>query len=50
MERISVISNLAVTTGIAVGDIPQTILFLRESLNLNKLPSLEVDLKITSSL
>ena len=45
----SVVSNLAVTTGIAV-DYSREDFFSRDSLNLNKFPSLQMDLKTTWSL
>ena len=49
LERFSVISNHAVTTPIAV-DYSRKDFFLRQSSNLNKLPSLQVDLKTTLKL
>ena len=49
LEQFSIVSNLAVTTRVAV-DCSREVFFSRESLNLNKLPSLQVDLKTTLSL
>ena len=49
LEQFSIVSNLAVTTSVAV-DCSREVFFSRESLNLNKLPSLQVDLKTTLSL
>ena len=45
----TVIKKLAVSTLIAI-DYSREDFFLRETLNINKLPSLEVDLKTTLSL
>ena len=49
-ESFSVISNLAVTIHIAVDLIPGHIFFSKVSLNLNRVPSPQVDLKTILSL